>query len=227
MEGASDEQCYHFRRARRPRPLERRAIVASGRRISRIMMKNGLVSAYSSTKHQHSGSKPNGAPLPNLLDRRFDGHAPRAHVVGDLTYVRTGRKRSCVCLLVDLCNRETIGHSADDRRDSDLMKEAFATVGPVRHRGASHGPRKRVRQRLLDRQDARGLRHREIPVGEGLPVRQRVIESASNSLKRGTRPPRVVSRHRASAAKGQRVGADQQRASFLQPHRQLPRQCRG
>lgn len=50
MEGTSDEQCYHFRRARRPRQLERHAIAASGRRISRMMRKNGLVSAYSSKK---------------------------------------------------------------------------------------------------------------------------------------------------------------------------------
>lgn len=50
MEGTSDEQCYHFRRARRPRQLERHAIAASGRRISRIMRENSLVSAYSCKK---------------------------------------------------------------------------------------------------------------------------------------------------------------------------------
>lgn len=81
--------------------LEKRGIVASRRRISRIMMENGPVSAYSRKKHRPSGSKSNEAPLPNLLDRRFDGHAPRTHAVGDLTYVRTGRKWSYVCLLVN------------------------------------------------------------------------------------------------------------------------------
>lgn len=82
--------------------LEKRGIVASRRRISRIMRENVLVSAYSRKRHRPSGSKPNEAPLPNLLDRRFDGHAPRTYVAGDLTYVRTGRKWSYVCLLVDL-----------------------------------------------------------------------------------------------------------------------------
>ena len=81
--------------------LEKRGIVASRRRISRIMMENGLVSAYSRKKHRPSGSKSNKALLPTLLDRRFDGHAPRTHAVGDLTYVRTGRKWSYVCLLVN------------------------------------------------------------------------------------------------------------------------------
>lgn len=185
--------------------LEKRGIVASRRRISRIMRENGLVSAYSRKKRRPSGSKPSEAPLPNLLDRRFDGHAPRTHVAGDLTYVRTGRKWSYVCLLVDPCNREIVGHSVGGR-DSGLVKAAFATVGfPVRHPGLPHGPRKRVRQRL-DRRDARGLRHREVPAGEGLPVRQRRDRVRQQQPEEGARPPRVVSRHRASAAEGQRVG---------------------
>jgi len=108
--------------------LEKRGIVASRRRISRIMRENGLVSAYSRKKRRPSGSKPSEAPLPNLLDRRFDGHAPRTHVAGDLTYVRTGRKWSYVCPLVDPCNREIVGHSVGGR-DSGLVKAAFATVG--------------------------------------------------------------------------------------------------
>jgi len=41
-----------------------------------------------------------------------------------------------------------------------------------RHRGIPHGPRQQVRQRR-DRPDARGLRRREIAVGQGPPPRQR------------------------------------------------------
>lgn len=94
------------------------------------MRENSLVSAYSCKKAPAFWLEAERGPAAEPTRRRFDGHAPRAHVVSDLTYVRTGRKRSYVCLLVDLCNRETIGHSAGDRRDSDLMKAAFATVGP-------------------------------------------------------------------------------------------------
>lgn len=188
--------------------LEKRGIVASRRRISRIMMENGPVSAYSRKKHRPSGSKSNEAPLPNLLDRRFDGHAPRTHAVGDLTYVRTGRKWSYVCLLVNPPrNREIVGHSVGDRRDPGLVKAAFATVGfpcPTSRSSTRH-PWKQVRQRL-DRRDARGLRHREVPVGEGLPVRQRRDRVCRQQPEEGARPPRVVSRHRASVAEGQRVG---------------------
>ena len=108
--------------------LEKRGIVASRRRISRIMRENSLVSAYSRKKYRPAGSKPNEAAPPNLLDRRFDGHAPRTHIVSDPTYVRAGRKRGHVCLLADLHNREIVGHSVGDRRDSDPVKAAFATV---------------------------------------------------------------------------------------------------
>ena len=108
--------------------LEKRGIVASRRRISRIMRENSLFSAYSRKKYRPAGSKPNEAAPPNLLDRRFDGHAPRTHVVSDPTYVRAGRKRGHVCLLADLHNREIVGHSVGDRRDSDPVKAAFATV---------------------------------------------------------------------------------------------------
>lgn len=110
--------------------LEKRGIVASRRRISRIMMENGPVSAYSRKKHRPSGSKSNEAPLPNLLDRRFDGHAPRTHAVGDLTYVRTGRKWSYVCLLVNPPpqprDRRALGRRPARPRPGE---------GGVRHRG--------------------------------------------------------------------------------------------
>ena len=44
-----------------------------------------------------------------MLARAFDGHAPRTHVASDLTYVRAGGSWCCVCLLVDLYNREIVG----------------------------------------------------------------------------------------------------------------------
>lgn len=150
------------------------------------MRENDLVSAYSRKKHRPSGSKPSEAPLPNLLDRRFDGHAPRTHVVGDLTYVRTGRKWSYVCLLVDPCNREIVGHSVGDRRDSGLVKAAFATVG---------FPLSDIRIFRTDR----GSEFANASIDEMLevfgierslsekvcPYDNAVIESANNSPKRG------------------------------------------
>lgn len=51
------------------------------------------------------------------------------HIVSDLTYVRVGGKWNYVCLLVDLHNREIVGHAASGRKDARLVKAAFATLG--------------------------------------------------------------------------------------------------
>ena len=107
----------------------RRGVVASRRRISRIMRGNGLSSAYGRKRFKVHPGKPNEAELPNLVAREFDGRAPRTHVCSDLTYVRAGGSWCYVRLLVDPCNREIVGRAAGSRRDALLVKAAFATPG--------------------------------------------------------------------------------------------------
>lgn len=108
--------------------LERRGVVASRRRISRIMRENGLPSAYGRKRFKAHPGKPNEAEPPNALDRSFDGYAPRTHVCSDLACVRAGGSWCCVCLLVDLCNREIVGRSAGSGKGAKLVKAAFATL---------------------------------------------------------------------------------------------------
>ena len=72
--------------------------------------------------------KPNEAELPNVLDRSFDGHAPRTHVCSDLACVRAGGSWCCVCLLVDLYSREIVGRSAGSSKGAKLVKAAFAAL---------------------------------------------------------------------------------------------------
>ena len=108
--------------------LERRGVVTSRGRISRIMRENGLSSACGGKRFKAHPGKPNEAEPPNALDRSFDGYAPRTHVCGDLTYVRAGGSWCCVCLLVDLCSREIVGRSAGSSKGAKLVKAAFATL---------------------------------------------------------------------------------------------------
>ena len=108
--------------------LERRGITLSRRRIGRIMKENGLGSAYTKASFRPHSAKVNEADVPNVVGRRFDGHAPRTHIVSDLTYVRVGSRWNYVCLLIDLHNREIVGHSAGERKDARLVKSAFATL---------------------------------------------------------------------------------------------------
>lgn len=108
--------------------LERRGVVASRRRISRIMREDGLSSAYGRKRFEAHPGKPNEAEPPNALDRSFDGYAPRARVRSDLACVRAGGSWRYACPLVDLCNRGIVGRSAGSSKGAKLVKAAFATL---------------------------------------------------------------------------------------------------
>ena len=108
--------------------LARSGKTASRRRICRIMRENGLSSAYGKKRYKAHPGKANEADLPNIVARGFRGRLPRTHVCSDLTYVRVGGGWNYVCLLIDLYNREIVGHSAGPRKDADLVKSAFATL---------------------------------------------------------------------------------------------------
>lgn len=108
--------------------LERSGVTVSRRRVCRIMRENGLVSAYGRKRFKVHPGAVNEADVPNVVARGFGGRAPRTHICSDLTYVRVGTSWNYVCLLVDLYNREIVGHSAGPRKDARLVKSAFATL---------------------------------------------------------------------------------------------------
>ena len=66
--------------------------------------------------------------MPNVVARGFGGRAPRTHICSNLAYVRVEASWNYVCLLVDLCNREVVGHSAEPWKDARLARSAFATL---------------------------------------------------------------------------------------------------
>ena len=117
---------YGARKAKAP--LERRGVVASRRRISRIVRENGLSRAHGRKRFKARPGKPNEAELPSVLGRPFDGHAPRTHACSDLACVRAGGSWRCVCLPVDLYSREVVGRSAGSSKGAKLVKAAFATL---------------------------------------------------------------------------------------------------
>lgn len=90
---------------------------------------NGLSSAYGRKKFKVHPGKPNEADAPSIVAWGFRGRALRTHVCSDLTYVRVGGGWNYVCLLIDLYNREIVGHAASGRKDAQLVKAAFAALG--------------------------------------------------------------------------------------------------
>lgn len=108
--------------------LKKAGILASRRKIGRIMKEEGLVSKYTVAQFRPHVDKCNESKATNLVNREFDKQPQYNVVVSDLTYVRVGRSWNYICLLIDLFNREIIGYSAGKNKDAALVSKAVARV---------------------------------------------------------------------------------------------------
>ncbi|WP_255306921.1 IS3 family transposase [Paraliobacillus sp. PM-2] len=108
--------------------LKKLGWVVSRRRIGRIMKEQGLVSKYTVAQFKPSKSSCNESVVGNTLNRAFDQDEELKVIVSDLTYVKVGQKWHYICVLVDLYNREIIGHSAGPHKSAALVQRAFASV---------------------------------------------------------------------------------------------------
>ena len=122
--------------------LEKRNMVASRRRIGRIMGEHGLVSKYTVKNYKPTKSTVNDDKIANVLNREFDDKDYRQVVVSDLTYVKVVNQWNYICVLLDLYNREIIGYSAGANKTAELVKEAFQTIdGSLANIGLFHTDR--------------------------------------------------------------------------------------
>ena len=100
----------------------------SRRRIGRIMKQEGLVSNDTVAQYKPHIAKCNEDSIKNVVERKFDNQPHLNVVVSDLTYVRVGNRWHYICVLVDLFNREIIGHSVGPHKEAEWVKKAFSTV---------------------------------------------------------------------------------------------------
>ncbi len=109
--------------------LNKLGIQLSRRRISRIMRFNGLVSAYTIKKYKASSkSVVNEANIKNEIKREFSGRREKEVIVSDLTYVRVGNVWHYICVIIDLYNREIVGHSCGRHKNAQLVYQAFTRI---------------------------------------------------------------------------------------------------
>lgn len=164
--------------------LARRGIVLGRRRIGRIMKGRGLVGAYADAKFKPSRSSADEADVPDIVNREFDGRSPRTHIVGDLAYVRVGARWCYACPLIDLHNREIVGHAAGERKDAGLVESAFAALSsPLDDVEAFHADRgPELNNAAIDElPDVFGIKRS--PSAKGCPYDNSVDESANKMLK--------------------------------------------
>lgn len=131
----SDQVVEAFKNSRRnygtrkiKKVLSNHGILASRRRIGRIMRENGLVSTYTVAHFKRHKSPSNEDKVRNELNREFHERDHLEVVVSDLTYVRVAGKWNYVCIILDLFNREIIGFSAGAHKDAMLVYHAFASI---------------------------------------------------------------------------------------------------
>ncbi|WP_413409526.1 IS3 family transposase [Paenibacillus amylolyticus] len=108
--------------------LQERGLIVSRRRIGRIMQEQSLVSTYTVAQFKPHKTACNEEKTVNELGREFDQTEAKRFVVSDLTYVKVGHRWHYICVLMDLFNREIIGHSAGPHKDAALVSRAFSTV---------------------------------------------------------------------------------------------------
>ncbi|EIT84413.1 transposase, partial [Fictibacillus macauensis ZFHKF-1] len=100
----------------------------SRRRIARLMKELGIQSKYAQPSYKPMRSQPNEESVGNVLDQEFRVEEEMTVLVSDLTYVKVGQQWNYICFLLDLYNREIVGHSVGKRKDAALVQRAFATV---------------------------------------------------------------------------------------------------
>ena len=93
--------------------LEKQDIIASRRKICRIMKKHALVSSYTVKQYKVEKNKCNNKKIANKVDRNFDDRLSLETCVSDLTYVRVGNNWIYICAIIDLHNREIMGYASE------------------------------------------------------------------------------------------------------------------
>lgn len=104
--------------------LKKKGIIASKRRIRRIMKEN----TYTVKQYKVHKQTCNNDKIDNKLKRNFNQEERMKVMVSDLTYVNVAGKWNYICLMLDLYNREIVGYAAGKHKDADLVRKAITTI---------------------------------------------------------------------------------------------------
>ncbi len=106
--------------------LLKKGIKCSRRRVGRLMKSNGMESIRARKYKVTTNSKHNKIISPNLLNQNFQADTPDRVWVSDITYIRTNEGWLYLTTVMDLFNREVIGHwKSYNLRAEDTVIKAF------------------------------------------------------------------------------------------------------
>jgi transposase InsO family protein len=95
----------------------------SRKRVARLMRDAGLAGAHARRRWRRG--RPDVAPAPDLVNRRFDPPGPDRVWAADVTQFRTGEGWLYLAGVIDLYSRRVVGWAMSNRPDTDLVTDAL------------------------------------------------------------------------------------------------------
>jgi transposase InsO family protein len=104
--------------------LRRRGRTVNRKRVERLMRERHIVGI--TRRRRRSLTKPDAkaAPAPDLIGRDFTAPAPGQRLVGDITYLPTAEGWLYLATVIDLFNKEVIGHAMAEHMRAGLVCRA-------------------------------------------------------------------------------------------------------
>jgi putative transposase len=95
----------------------------SRKRIARLMAADGLVGVHARRRWRRG--RPDVAPAPDLVNRRFNPPGPDRIWAADVTQFRTSEGWLYLAAVLDLYSRRVVGWAMSHRPDTDLVTDAL------------------------------------------------------------------------------------------------------
>jgi transposase InsO family protein len=104
--------------------LHRRGRQVNRKRIERLMRERRIVGATRRRRRSLTKQDQAATPAPDLIGRDFTSAAPGRRLVGDITYLPTQEGWLYLATVVDLFNREVVGHAMAEHMRAELVCDA-------------------------------------------------------------------------------------------------------
>ncbi|MFC0071947.1 IS3 family transposase [Umezawaea endophytica] len=105
--------------------LRRRGLRVNHKRVGRVMRERGVIGFTRRRRRSLTRVDAIEAPVPDLIGRDFTAPAPGWRLVGDITYVPTREGWFYLATVIDLHNREVVGHAMADHMRAELVRDAL------------------------------------------------------------------------------------------------------
>ena len=119
-----EEHKGRYGSSRISKELENKGILASRKRVAKLMRLEGLYPKGSPNqyrrKHAHQVEN-----RPNLLKQIFEAKGKNQIWLGDITYIPTKKKTLYLAVFLDVYSRKIVGWSMDTRMKEKLVLDAF------------------------------------------------------------------------------------------------------